>query len=182
MTVLAPRGSRAVVSDAPESAPAAPSEDRRLRLQLQNRREQLGVAQQQLSAFLARHQIGAKTLFAAELVLEELLANFVSHAFDDGQAHTMELQVQLRPGEVELQFSDDGRAFDPTAQPDPERPASIEQARPGGLGLMLVRRWACRTEYRREAGRNHVTVVIANPAPPVPGQEASGLRPDEPGS
>lgn len=165
MTVLAPRARRAVVSDAPDPTPAALPEDLRLRLQLQNRREQLGAAQQQLSAFLARHQIGAKTLFAAELVLEELLANFVSHAFDDGQAHTMELQVQLRPGEVELQFSDDSPAFDPTAQPDPERPASIEQARPGGLGLMLVRRWARRVDYRREGGRNRVTVWIDNPAP-----------------
>lgn len=153
------------MTDAVERAPMAGPGDRQLVLQVQNRREQLGAAQQQLAAFLARHQVGGRALFASELVLEELLANFVSHAFDDGQAHTMELQVQLRPGEVELQFSDDSPAFDPTAQPDPERPASIEQARPGGLGLMLVRRWARRVDYRREGGRNRVTVWIDNPAP-----------------
>jgi hypothetical protein len=30
---------------------------------------------------------------------------------------------------------------------------------------MLVRRWACRVDYRREGGRNRVTVWIDNPAP-----------------
>lgn len=155
--------------------------DRQLVLQVQNRREQLGAAQQQLAAFLARHQVGGRALFASELVLEELLANFVSHAFDAGQVKQMDVQVLLTHDEIELHFCDDGRAFDPTAGPDPPPPTSIDQARPGGLGLMLVRRWACRTEYRREAGRNHVTVVIANPAPSVPGQEASGRRPGEPG-
>lgn len=156
--------------------------DGRLVLQVQNRREQLGAAQQQLAAFLARHQVGGRALFASELVLEELLANFVSHAVDDGQLKLMDLQVRVTPDEIELHFCDDGRAFDPTAGPDPPPPTSIDQARPGGLGLMLVRRWARRTEYRREAGRNHVTVVIANPAPAGSCQEASGPRPEEPGA
>lgn len=156
------------MTDAAERAPNAAPGCHRLLLPLQNRREQLGAAQQQLSAFLARHQVGGRALFASELVLEELLANFVSHAFDDGLARQMDLQVLLTHDQIELQFSDDGRAFDPTAQPDPPQPTSIDGARPGGLGLMLVRRWASRVDYRRDAGRNHVTVVIARPAPAGP--------------
>lgn len=141
------------------------TEGDRLELSLDNQREQLGPAQQRLAAFLVQQRVGDKALFACELVLEELLANFVFHAFDDGHVHHMALQAQVKPGEIELQFIDKGPAFDPTARPDPVQPASIDDARPGGLGLLLVRRWARRVDYRRDAGRNVVTVVIANAAP-----------------
>lgn len=134
-------------------------------MQVPGRRDALEPAQQRVSAFLSDHGLAGRTLYACELVLEEILANLINHAFDDGREHFIDVQVNLRPGEVVLQFSDDGQAFDPTQQTEPILPATIDDARPGGLGLLLVRRWAQGLHYHRDGGRNRLGVSIAHPGP-----------------
>jgi len=49
---------------------------------------------------------------------------------------------------------DNGRAFDPTAAPDPDLTLSLEQRTPGGLGILLMRNVMDRLHYRHEAGSN----------------------------
>ncbi len=46
-----------------------------LQLQVQARRDALAPTQQQLTGFLIAHGIGGRTLYACELVLEEILPN-----------------------------------------------------------------------------------------------------------
>lgn len=102
----------------------------------------------------------ARSVYAVELVLEEWLTN----AFRHGGAR----QVQLRAGRdgaagLLLQFEDDGTPFDATAQVLAERPASLDEAEPGGLGLLLIQRYASRWQHSREAGRNVMRVWISAP-------------------
>lgn len=103
----------------------------------------------------------ARSVYAVELVLEEWLTN----AFRHGGAR----QVQLRAGRdgeagVLLQFADDGTPFDATRHPLAARPASLDEAEPGGLGLLLIQRYASRWQHSREDGRNVMRVWIGPPA------------------
>lgn len=100
----------------------------------------------------------ARSVYAVELVLEEWLTN----AFRHGGAR----QVRLRAGRdggagVLLQFEDDGTPFDATTRPQAERPASLDEAEPGGLGLLLIQRYASRWQHSREHERNVMRVWIA---------------------
>jgi serine/threonine-protein kinase RsbW len=166
----------------PGARGTAPSEEAapphaRLVMQVRNRLDALEPAQQRLSSFLTQHGVAGKPLFACEGVLEELLVNLINHAFDDGQDHLIDVQVDLRSGEVQLQFTDDGRAFDATAQAEPQLPSTIDEARPGGLGLLLVRRWAQGLDYQRDGARNRLSVSIANPGPAAVGATGSAPPP-----
>ena len=61
-----------------------------------------------------------------------------------------------------LTFEDGGVAFDPVAVSDPELPGSIQEAKIGGLGLMLVRKAAADMRYERTPeGRNRLSVTLA---------------------
>lgn len=145
--------------------PEAPAGEQVLLMQVPAQRSALGPAQQRLTAFLASHGVGAKALYASELVLEELLANVIHQADLTGIDPSIEVRADLQPqrGAVVLQVSDSGPAFDPTAHADPVLPVSIDAARPGGLGLMLVRRWSDGIAYQRDGGRNRVTVSLNDP-------------------
>lgn len=132
-----------------------------LRLTLPNDREAFAAARQAVMDFLAAHAASEQTLFAVELVLEETLMNVIWHAFRDDAKHDIELRVRIDPEAIEMHFEDDGIAFDPLQAAEPTLPASIDEAVPGGLGLMLVRKFSRSIAYQRRDERNHLTITVA---------------------
>lgn len=141
---------------APAAAPHAV-----LALRVPAERQALEPARLAVLHFLEPWALDARALFKVELVLEETLLNASLHAFDGPGPHAVALRVQVQPDAVLLEFEDEGRAFDPLQAAEPARPASIADAQPGGLGLMLVRRLARSVDYRRLDGRNLLRITVA---------------------
>jgi anti-sigma regulatory factor (Ser/Thr protein kinase) len=110
--------------------------------------------------------LGQRTVYAVELVLEEWLTNVFRH----GGRPRVELQVTADVTGVVMRFADDGPAFDPTAHAQPARPASLDEAEPGGLGLLLIERYASRWSHVREHGRNVLSVTVDLAPIAAPGQ------------
>jgi anti-sigma regulatory factor (Ser/Thr protein kinase) len=99
--------------------------------------------------------------YNAELVFEEIVSNVVRH----GDAGAIDVSLACEPDadRIVLTFDDDGPPFDPLEQPLPGRPASIEEAPLGGLGLVLVRRASTSLRYERTGeGKNRLTVALAS--------------------
>ena len=141
----------------PASAGAPPV----LRLTLPNRAEALETARGGLLEFLAGHSRSARAVYRLELVLEETLMNLLWHAYPQGGEHQIAFTALVRDASVVLTFCDDGLPFDPLHQPVAERPTSLETAVPGGLGLILTRKAVSAASYRREEGRNWLTLEVA---------------------
>lgn len=71
------------------------------------------------------------------------------------------LRVEILLGRIVLvRVEDDGPSFDPTAVRAPCAPQSLDEASPGGLGLVLVRRLAAAFRWRREGDRNVTEVTL----------------------
>ncbi|MBV8496978.1 MAG: ATP-binding protein [Gammaproteobacteria bacterium] len=99
--------------------------------------------------------------YNAELVFEEVIANIIGHGAPDG--HELSISVALEPSRdaLALIFEDNGMPFDPRRVPDPPRQKSLEEARIGGYGLMLVRHAASSLDYLRTVeGHNRLTVRL----------------------
>ncbi len=58
-----------------------------------------------------------------------------------------------------FEIADDGRAFDPLQAPVPDIGASLQDRAIGGLGIYLVRKTMDGVTYRRQDGRNVVTLT-----------------------
>jgi anti-sigma regulatory factor (Ser/Thr protein kinase) len=137
-----------------------------LELRLLAGAEGLAVAQPVLRAFLDEAGLPADLAYRADLLVEEVVMNLHMHGFDTPSEAELALSATAGPSGCSLVFEDAGRPFDPTAAVLPERASSLEDATPGGLGLLLLRRLASRLEYRRlPEGRNRLLVVLA-PATP----------------
>lgn len=136
-------------------------EGSRLRLTLANDREAFDATRRAVLDFLAPHAPGDQLLFNVELILEETLMNVIWHAFDDAAEHRIDVSVQIEPSQIVMDFEDDGIAFDPLQAPEPTLPTTLEEAVPGGLGLMLVRNFAQSVAYERRDARNRLTITVA---------------------
>jgi anti-sigma regulatory factor (Ser/Thr protein kinase) len=71
--------------------------------------------------------------------------------------HWARVRLTLVPGEVMLEFTDDGRAFDPLAARPPALGAPAERSL-GGLGLHLIRSLVDAAEYARLGSANVLTL------------------------
>ncbi|MEJ1972156.1 MAG: ATP-binding protein [Lacunisphaera sp.] len=64
--------------------------------------------------------------------------------------------------------ADASPAFDPLQVPVKVLPTRLEDATPGGLGLVLIRNYTDEVRYARVAGRNCLTLVFRLAAPGTP--------------
>jgi serine/threonine-protein kinase RsbW len=137
------------------------TQDAQLLLTLANDRDAFDATRQAVLDFLNPYAPSEQALFNIELILEESLMNVIWHAFSDQAEHRIDLLVQVDPQQIVLRFEDDGIAFDPLQASEPVLPTSLDDAVPGGLGLMLVRKFAKSVAYERSGDRNRLTIAVA---------------------
>ncbi len=93
------------------------------------------------------------------LVLEELAINTINHGHDEG-LHEITVTFNSTDEALTIDVVDDGKPFDPLHDaPIPDVNAPIHERPIGGLGVYLVRKLMDELTYRREEGRNHLTLV-----------------------
>lgn len=98
--------------------------------------------------------------FKVNLVLDELVVNVCSHAYDGDGGHEFEINVDSKPDALSIEVIDDGRPFDPLSDaPPPNLDAPLAERDVGGLGLHLVQTMMDDMKYQRKDGRNHLQVV-----------------------
>ena len=111
-----------------------------------------------LRQFLTPYQLGEAARYNVELAFDEITANIVRHA---GATDDVQVDVRVDQDEIVMRFEDNGVRFDPSERADPELPTSLDDARVGGLGILLVRQRATRLAYERStSGRNVFTLAL----------------------
>ena len=85
--------------------------------------------------------------------------NTINHGHDGG-LHQISITFSSTDDALVIDILDDGKPFDPlTDAPIPNVNAPINERPIGGLGVYLVRKLMDEVTYRREEGRNHLTLV-----------------------
>ncbi len=107
----------------------------------------------------------APALFKTQLVVEELLANICSYAYD-GQNGEAEFACGVvnfdgSPA-IMLQLTDHGKPYDPFANAkEPDLDAALEDRQIGGLGLHLVKELCAHYAYIRLNNCNQTQIILA---------------------
>ena len=88
------------------------------------------------------------------VAVEETVTNVISYA----HATSIVLTSEVRDAVLRLSVTDDGQPFDPTTAPMADTSIPADQREEGGLGILFIRRMSDALEYRRENGRNILTI------------------------
>jgi serine/threonine-protein kinase RsbW len=129
------------------------------------------------SGFFGRERLDPRLLPIVDFALEELFTNMVKYSTMSDAAVRVDL-TGLGAG-VEVTLTDyDVEPFDVSRAPEVNVRLPIEQRRPGGLGLHLIRRLvdSFEYEYSKESRQSRITFrkTRTEPAPPVDAPEGEG--------
>jgi serine/threonine-protein kinase RsbW len=129
-----------------------------LSLTLRNDASEISRLVDRIDAFGLEAGLPPDVTFRLALALDEIVSNVIRHGFDDEAEHQILVMLAVADGHVTATVVDDGGAFDPREAPLPDLDAPLEERQSGGLGMHLVRETMDEIDYRRENGRNVLTV------------------------
>ncbi|MFH1305097.1 MAG: SpoIIE family protein phosphatase [Candidatus Omnitrophota bacterium] len=107
-----------------------------------------------VTGFWKENGLPLEALHDVDLVLEEVIVNIISYAYDDKNEHEITLSIGLRGRRLFLEIKDSGRPFNPLEAPAPDIKGPVEKRGPGGLGIHLVRSLMDEVKYERRGAEN----------------------------
>ena len=103
--------------------------------------------------------ISRRDALKLHMVIDEIFNNIVSYAYDDEDGNVW-FGFSYIPDakQIILQFQDGGMPYDPTKQASPDITLPTKERKPGGLGLVMVRKVMDTVSYEYCDGKNVLTM------------------------
>ena len=107
-----------------------------------------------LERTLAERDVPAKVVTQIDIAADEIFSNIARYSGATGATVT----CRVTEGRAAVRFSDDGKPYDPIAQPEPDTTLSAEEREAGGLGIFMVKKSMDRVSYAYTGGKNILTI------------------------
>jgi serine/threonine-protein kinase RsbW len=121
---------------------------------LKNDLSEIERMSQLLAEFGERWHLPAKPLLDLNLAIEEVVANVITHGYEDYEEHQIGVTISLEDKDITVKVEDDGRPFNPLEFPEPDLTRPLEEKALGGLGIHLVRNLTDGLDYKRQQAKN----------------------------
>ena len=128
---------------------------------LRNELTELRRLGEEVENFTAAHHLPSGLTQAFDLSLVEWVTNIISYGYLKPGEHWIEIRLAIAGNQVCAEVVDDGCEFNPLSHPPVDTSAPLESRPIGGLGIHMMRKLMDRVEYRRERGRNVITMIKA---------------------
>lgn len=94
-----------------------------------------------------------------KIVADEAIANSIHYGYEGKAVGNITLHLHIDDNNVTLQLYDDGKAFNPLHNVDPDLNIATEKRETGGLGVLLIRELTDTQDYQYQNGQNILTVT-----------------------
>jgi anti-anti-sigma factor len=97
-------------------------------------------------------------VFHCQMAVDEACTNIIEHAYGEDATGNIEITCFVEPGICTIQIVDHGRPFNPDSVPVPRIGASLDEIKPGGIGLHLMRRLMDEVRFEFTEHGNRLTM------------------------
>jgi serine/threonine-protein kinase RsbW len=107
--------------------------------------------------------LSKKKIIKLELAIEEIFTNIIKHAYKYVEKD-VEILLEKKDGVFFITIIDEGPFFDPTKvfvdKAKNNQNSILEDVKPGGVGLLLIRKNVDEIEYKRENDKNGLIISV----------------------
>ncbi len=96
-----------------------------------------------------------------QLACEEALVNVINYAYTESGGD-VEITYENKDTSLEIVITDSGTEFDPLSRPEPDIMSPMQERKIGGLGIFMIKKIMDEVIYKREGGKNVLTLVKYN--------------------
>ncbi len=107
-----------------------------------------------IESILSENDFPFKTIAQVNVAVDEIFSNIVRYS----GASLATVKCLVENGEVIVEFSDNGKPYDPTATPEPDTSLSAEDREVGGLGIFMVKKTMDDISYAYKNKKNILTI------------------------
>lgn len=111
-----------------------------------------------IADFFREKKVTERVAFSVKFAIEELFTNLVKYNPSSPSEISLELSIEGKNIVVRLTDSE-AQPFDPTKAADPDLHSPLDQRRPGGLGIFLVKRMIDKIEYHHTDKMSTITLL-----------------------
>lgn len=97
---------------------------------------------------------------AVQVALDEACTNIIEHAYGDDLEGDIECTCRIGACELAVTLRDQGRPFDPTAVPEPNITADLDERQGGGLGVYLMRKLMDEVRFETTPETGNVLTMV----------------------
>jgi serine/threonine-protein kinase RsbW len=99
-----------------------------------------------------------EVIFEVQVAVDEACTNIIQHAFPNRQDGKIYISCDKKDGLLIIQIEDNGIPYDPTQNPPPDLTSSLEDRKPGGLGVHFMRQFMDELQYECSEGTETLTM------------------------
>ena len=107
-----------------------------------------------VESFLEENDFPMKTIAQVNIAIDEIFSNIALYS----GATSATVKCLVEDGKVVVEFSDNGKPYDPMANPDPDTTLSAEDREVGGLGIFMVKKTMDDISYVFKNKKNILTI------------------------
>ena len=121
--------------------------------------ENLEVVNNFIHECLVDTNVSDDMLMELDLAVEEIFVNIAHYAYNPevGNAQ-IKCKINNEPLQLTIEFTDEGKPYNPLEKEDPDITLSAEERQIGGLGIFIVKQFMDVIEYRYEDNKNILTI------------------------
>ncbi len=110
--------------------------------------------------FCKEAHVDDKTKYALNLCLDEIFTNIVSYGYKGDKSKNVEIELKREAKEISAVVRDDAPAFNPLEDATtPDISSDAESREVGGLGVFFIKKNMDKLSYKRENGKNQLTMA-----------------------
>lgn len=121
---------------------------------IENRVEELTAMADRVMQLAQKWKLPPTLAMNMTLVMEEALSNIIFYAFPDKDKHEIKVSITLQNNLLTIKITDNGIAFNPLSQQQPDISLPAAERPVGGLGIFLISQIMDRMHYTRHNNQN----------------------------
>lgn len=98
--------------------------------------------------------------YAVQLAVDEACSNIIEHAYGGESQGDIQCTYRITNKSLRIILRDSGRPFDPDSIPDPNFGAPIEQLKPRGAGIFLMRKLMDQVSFEFDSEHGNVLTMV----------------------